>query len=289
MKKILLKDIQSQIKKQVSGGFINVYMLKNGNYIKFFDPILLLSYKQIGIDIEQKINDAKIIPNVPEIIIPEASIYDSNNQFVGYLTKSAKGINYNEYDKRLTTKDRTNLLKYAKIHNRIENILRRGNTSGIVFPDILSCDNIFINNDKIQLIDYDGMQVGKHNTAQMSTSLGRQEQYEISKYSIRNGVFTPNLDKKSSILLFYLTAFNIDLNKVGEITPYGGRITLDDIFNIIGLNDADLMHKTWLAVENKDRDNEYLGDTIFNIADKYDIKIIGEPVPGHYMKKLVRK
>ena len=55
----------------------------------------------------------------------------------------------------------SDLFMYADIHTKLENIVR--STDDIVYPDICTCDNIYVdssNGNKIQLIDYDGLQVG---------------------------------------------------------------------------------------------------------------------------------
>ena len=177
---------------------------------------------------------------------------------------------------------------YADEHMKLESIVKRGNDAGIVFPDLCTCDNIFIDSSgNMNFIDYDGLQVGNHITPILSTSLGRQEQYLCSKY-YKNGLFTPELDKKSLIILYFLTAFNINLGKVGMINPANNdEVTLDFVFESIGLDDYDIQDKVWKCLQSKYK-NEFLGDDVYHIADYYDM--IAVPIGnGKYVKRLIKK
>lgn len=108
-----------------------------------------------------------------------------------------------------------------------------------------------------------------------------------SKYC-RQGYFTKKLDKSSSILLYFLTTFNANLNNIGKINPRTGQaVTLDDFFKVINLDDPDLCHKVWKTFHD-DRTNDFLGDTVYNIADKYDMYVFGKADTG-YLKALTKK
>ena len=289
MKKIQIDDIKNKVIKQVSGNdYSLVYLLSDGRYFKMFNPLFLKVLKVNGSDIERKVLEAKVIENVEEILIPDSIVY-GNNYFLGYTIPAALGINSNEYDDRKSLLDRTNLYKYADEHIELEKVIRRANKEGIVFPDLLTCDNMFINNGNYQFIDYDGIQIGNFPVFQLSTSLGDDKQYTIPKYMNKNGLFTDNLDKKSLIMLYYLTTFNVNLNMVGVTNPYDGKkITLDDVFNIIGLKNYDLMQATYLAVNDKKNDNIYLDSIPYQIAEEYDLVIL-DSTPDGDLKKLIKK
>lgn len=265
-----------------------VVKLRDGSVFKMFRPQMLELLKIAGSDVEEKILDAKPIADSPEIIVPTAAVYDARGTFYGYTMPCARGINYNERDSKLTISERENLDKYAIIHSRVESVLRRN--PNIVFPDLCTCDNIFVDGqDRIQLIDYDGLQVDSHKTISLSTSVGSVTDYVNNpKYCRENLLYTKELDKKSSIILYFLTAFNIDLNNVGVINPYTNQpITLDDIFEAIKLDDPELCHKVWKIFQDN-QENDYLADTVFTIADKYDLKVLGAQ-QDFYIKQLSKK
>lgn len=264
-----------------------IYKLKNGDILKIFHPFILDLYKKSNLRLEEKITSAKPIKTVPEIIVPNMAIY-SNDEFVGYALKKADGMNYNDYDDKLPQKEFSNLKRYAEEYQKLESIIKRGNKENIVFPDFCTCDNIFIDkNGNFSLIDYDGLQINNFITPIMSSSLGNEEQYQCPKYQ-NNFLFTPELDKRSLITLYFLMTFNVDINRVGQYNPITNeKITLDLIFELIGLDDYDIQNKVWKLFQNNQK-NEFLDDDVFKIADKYHL--LARPIAKNtYMKRLIKK
>lgn len=287
-KKILQTQDFNKSKKLATTDIATVFQLNNGNILKIYHPGIVEIQKMAGFDVEAKILSAEPLKNSPEILVPTSAIYTPNNVFCGYIMPYAKGIDFNTYDDRLTIEQRMDLHKYAKIHYKLESVLRRN--QNIVFPDFCTCDNIFIDSkENIQFIDYDGIQIGKHKSNSLSTSLGDPEQYLLNpKYFTKNQLFTKELDKRSSIILFYLTAFNVNLNKIGTYNPFTGKnITLDDIFECLNLNDPDICHKTY-KIFNNNQTNEFLDKDILNLAEKYNLQIIYH-TNNNYIKRLVKK
>lgn len=288
MKKKILQEYDFRNSIKISETPMSaVFRLNNGSILKIYNPDFIYLQKKIGVDVEAKILDAVPLKMSPEILIPTSAVYTKDGTFAGYIMPSANGIDYNSYDAGLTISQRKNLSKYADVHHKLESVLRRN--TDIVFPDFCTCDNIFIDrNGKIQFIDYDGLQVGKHKSISVSSSIGGGAGL-TSKYYTKNMYFTKELDKKSSIFLYYLTAFNIDLNKVGTLNPFTGQlITVEDIFQCINLDDPDLCHKTYKIFQD-DQANEYLGDDVFRIAEKYDVEICEKSFNNTYLKKLIKK
>lgn len=266
-----------------------IYRLKDGSIFKMFNAEVLNFFRHLvpNFDIEAKVLSADEM-KIPEIIIPTKAAY-TNGLFTGYVMPAAKGITFTEHDENKTLPERVDLLQYAKEHNELEQIVKRSNNQGIVFPDLCTCENIFIHQDGFSLIDYDGLQIGDHATYSFSTSLGEQDQYDTPKY-MNEGLYTPNLDKKSLITLYFSTAFNVNLLAIGKTDPYTGKkITLETIANIICLDDSDFLHKVWQSLQPTG-ENEYLEYDVFRIADKYNVQISREPVsPNCYLKRLIKK
>ena len=289
MKTDMFSNIKLKIKKMISANdYTIVFLLNDGRYFKTFNPIFIKILKNNGSDIEKKILSAKKIENVPEIIIPDSIVY-LDNEFMGYTISPACGLNFVEFEDKKTLNEKCDLYKYADEQFKLEDVIKRANKEKIVFPDLLTCENIFISDSGYQFIDYDGIQIGNIPVFQLSTMLGDDEQYEIPKYMDNNGLYNSNLDKKSLLFLYYLSAFNINLNMVGIINPYDGkRITFDDVFNIIGLKNYDLMQATYLAVNDKDKDNIYLDNIPYQIAEEYNMTILDRTSSGD-IKKLIRK
>ena len=277
------------IKKAIAAGETSrTFLTSDGSVLKIFDPRVLMFYNVSGTSLEKKILYSTQVKSVPEIVVPKRAVYYQNN-FIGYTTDYVEGISYNEYDDSLSISQRKNLSMYAFMYHKLESIVKRGNKEGIVFPDLCSCDNIILRKDgSFRIIDYDGLQVGKYGSINISTSLGDQDKLMIPKYQ-RNLLFNSNLDKKSLINLYFLDAFNINLETVGMYNPYTDSIvTLDDIFNTIGLDDDGVKHKVWKCFQ-PDKDNEFLDSDVDRIADKYDLEIIARRSDGALLKHLVRK
>lgn len=268
-----------------------VYLLSDGSVLKIFSSITNLYYKEFGFDLEGKILNSKQIDNVPEIVIPNSAVY-RGSEFIGYTTKYIDGINYGQWDARLSMDERCNLLMYANVYSKIEDIIKRANEKNIVFPDLLTVENIiFTKDNEIKFIDYDGLQIDEYNGISISKALGEQKLHFIPKYERGRLHFTNNLDMKSLIFLYFITTFNISLFNIGKINRETLKpITVDDIFEMIGLDDDDIKHKVWLCFKDE-CPNVFLGDDVFKIAENYNMTCYPYNYGGKtkYIKRLERK
>ena len=292
MNRVQLRELinRNSYKRISDGETAQVFLLQNGKVLKLFKSDILLHFKSTLLNLEQKVLDSENVFLPKEIIRPNDAVYDGN-VFVGYTMDLARGVNYNERDEKFTILERANLYRYADVHFKLERLMQ--STPDIVYPDICTCDNIYVDkNDNIQLIDYDGFQVKGYPSNSISSTLGSPFQYMNSRKYSCEGLFTKELDKKSLILLYFLSTFNIDLNKVGNPNPYTGqKITLDDVFECINLCDYDIMNKVW-KIFREDKENEYLGEDVFCLAQDYDMEVLAYPhsaKSNFYIKRLVRK
>lgn len=286
-----LKYYLDKIDRVLSKGDYSVIaLLDDGRILKVFDINYLLFLKQIDYNIEKQLVNAMSYDIPTSIKKPLEFVYESG-LFCGYIMERAKGISFNERNDLLSINDRLNLSDYAVLHNNLEKVIRE--SKKLVFPDLLTCDNIFVDKDKnIELIDFDGIQVGNNKVLGVSSSLRDLNRVQdMSKYwDKQKMLFTKELDVKSLIHLYFLDVFNMDLSRVGVVNPIDGkRIMLDDFFRYINLDDYDIMHKVWKVFEGNQK-NEYLGDDVFRLAEDYNVIIDKNYHKGNiYLKKLVRK
>lgn len=288
MKRRIMHDSDLKNSKLISDGDMAVVVkLNDGSILKVFNPILIQASREVGADIEKKILGAKSIANSPEILSPTSVVYSTDNKFMGYTMMEANGVDYNVYNSKLTVHQRCDLHMYARNHSKLERVLRKN--PDIVFPDFCTCSNIILSEDeKVQFVDYDGLQVGGYKTFSISSSLGEAEKHFFNPKYCRNGFFNKELDKKSSIFLYFLVTFNVNLSNVGRVNSATGKvITLDDCFQFINLDDPDLCHKVWKTFQDN-QSNEFLGDTVHYVADKYDMHVRGR-VGNCYLKVLTKK
>lgn len=291
MRKIQLNDLlkNNQLNSKCITETAIIYSLPNNKIFKMFNSNYLTMFKIVGINIEKKLLTADTMNLPKEIIKPEVLVYNGS-EIIGYVMPKAKGLNYNTRDNNLTLFERSNLFQYADLHFGLEKIIR--STPDIVYPDLCTCENIYISDKNIKLIDYDGFQIAQHKTLDISSSLGNQAQYfNTSKYITKDLLFTKELDKKSLIILYFLTTFNIDLNRVGTIiNPITNQpFTLEEVLSYIGLDDYDIMNKVWKIFQNN-KENEWLGEDVYRLAYEYELQLISGPLSdGSYLKKLIKK
>lgn len=286
MEKIQFSDLNISRKNLLSNSQTSkVYRLENGDVLKLFSPLVFYIHNCGKINLESKIMSAKTLLTVPEIILPKQGVY-ANEEFIGYTMPMVPGVDLNTYDVKLTLRQRADLKMYAAIFNQLESILKRAHKEKIIFPDFCTCDNIFINNGRLSFIDYDGLQVGNHKVIARSTSLGTDIEFEdIPKYC-KNGLYTEELDKRSLVILYFLEAFNVNLNMIGAKTPQGDTITFEDIFEAINLKDYDFMHKVWKCLHDKEK-GEYIGEDVLRLSYDYDMYV--REFNGMFLKRLERK
>ncbi|MDE5889078.1 MAG: hypothetical protein K2H20_03565 [Bacilli bacterium] len=269
--------------------YSRILRLDDGRLAKIISPFVFMLYMGVGASLESKIMDADSITGMDELYKPTSALY-SHGVFTGYTMLENKGINFNEHDKRLTMRERSDLYRYANIHSQLEKIVKKGHKQGkkLVFPDIATCDNIYIDEKgNVSLIDYDGIQVGNNIAVSYSTNLGPDYKYEVPKYK-HGHLYTEELDKTSLMILFFLDAFNVDLKVIGQRNPNTGKIiTVKDFFDIMEFHDERLMKKVEKVLSSTE-DGEFLEEDAFRIADEYRMTVypVGE---DYYIKRLIRK
>lgn len=264
-----------------------VYELQDGRIFKRFTNRMLGFMDMTSFPIETRINEATPIQNVTEILIPSSSVYDENDFFIGYTEPKAKGIQLSKTDKKYSFKRVVDLNQYTQEYLNLEDIIKRANKQNIVFPDLLTVDNIFIDkNGNYQFIDYEGIQIEENHVMGMSTSLGNENLYENPKYKKTKYLYTTNLDKKSLLYYYFLEVLNVNLANVGIPNLYGDPITLDEVFFQINLHDYDFMQKIYTAFKSTDN-NDYIGEDIKRINEKYTLDAI--PIRNHMYLKRYRK
>ncbi len=142
-------------------------------------------------------------------------------------------------------------------------------------------------NDEVYFLDFDGLQIKNMPAIGYSDFMGTPNEVCTPKYyNFENGLFTPEIDIKSAIFLYFVDVFGAYLTAVNHIDGNTGEmITLDKIFSLINLQDASIQQKVWkLFQENVP--NEFLGDDLYRLAEDYKLM----PSPDYEgLKRLVRK
>lgn len=287
MKKIKLEDLSKQgLSAVFRGKDTTIFKTNEGEIFKCFEPKYLSFLDKGGINLERNILDSKPIDGVGDIITPNNAVY-LNDSFLGYTADFVDGVDLDSYLRSLSVGQKCDLEGYASLYHDIEKVVK--DAKNVVFPDLCTLSNMMVTDEGIiKFVDYDGLQVDDKKTACISTLLGEQEQYFNDKY-LSGELYTKELDKKSLIMLYFITTFNVDLNYVGKINQITGKIiTLDDIFNQIGLHDDDIKHKVWKCFQIN-VENDYLGEDVDRISQEYDMEAISHPNKKNTLIKILEK
>lgn len=259
-----------------------IIKLPNGELLKILDDELLKIISNTGYNLETRLNEVKNLTSFTNFPLPTIMLEDEEI-VKAYVMSYIPGVDFTDYYKNIF-----DLTSYANIHSQIENNIKAGNNTGIVFPDLCTTENIRITkDDKVFFIDYDGLQIKHMPAVGYSDFLGTPAEVLTEKYyDYKSGLFTKELDIKSAIFLYFVDVFGINLATVNRINPQTGRIiTLDDIFSIINLNDNDIQQKVWKLFQPTIA-NEFLGNDLYKLAEKY---ILITPKPNAPIKQLIRK
>lgn len=275
-----------------SGESSKIFTLDNKTVVKIASPLVLHICQLAGTSYERKILDTRA-QRISEIISPISAVY-ANRNCVGYTMEKVSGHDLNSYDDNFTLEQRSDLHHYFDLYRKIEDIVMKANKEGIVIPDLCTCDNIVILPDgSLRFIDYDGMQFGEQDKAiAISTSLGDERRYISNpKYCNSFGHFTSELDKTSLVILMFLVIFNVDLTKVGTISPIDGKvITIEDVFQMLGIDDRVFMKKVAANISANQK-GVYLQDELYKISQEYNMQAFKIPLAPKdaFIKKLTRK
>ena len=254
----------------------NLYRLSDGSILKLFNAVYLDSYKRQNIDLKEKMLQVETIHH-PRIIVPDRMCC-MDDDVVGYIRRDVSGRSFTEFFSNESDNDKVNLYRYALIHHNLESVVEE--CSDIVFPCLFDETGIYLEQDfKPYFVNFEELQHGTFRAGRVSKKLGLRTDSNDSRY-LSDGLFTKNLDKMSSIYLYFLNTFNVDLSKF-DSTSVG------EVFNGLGLKDDDICHKVW-SLFDKDYDNDFLGDDVFRIAEEYDMRVIFN-TRTTCVKRLVKK
>ena len=286
MEKKILSNLAWDISTRVStvDGESSVYRLKNGGYLKVFeDGFVRLNETNKGNALELKILEADHIHLPYHIQKPEVVVYDYRGMFKGFITPGFNGEDLFKYFHEMGFFDQMLPEKYSRIYRYLERIIKDANKEGVVFPDLCSEGNVLYNpRGVLGIVDYDGLQIGDDRSIiYLSTALGDSKQYENSKYKL-DGLYTPELDKKSLIIHYFANAFDLNLSDVGEKDPITGSvITVDQKMDQIAMYDDEVRNvvKTVFSSEG------YNG-SIVDAIEKFDYE--NSIFLGREGKKLIK-
>lgn len=263
-----------------------VGLLDDGRVVKILSKLQLELYLNLGILIEEKLAYSENLSELSWLYKPESLVFNGNI-CVGYTQEHNNNINYEKYRSKLSFQEQCDLYEYADKYSKIETIVKEGNNAGLVFPDLCTLGNLYIDeNGNFSMIDYDDLQIDRYLSLYQSTSLGNQKNHDSPKF-INGLLYTPELDKKSLLFLYFIDAFSMDLYHIGEYSQTLKRkITVKDAFLQLGLDDYKLMRKIDNILSSTQK-GDFLGKDVYRIASRYQMRL-EECSDGQTIKRLVR-
>lgn len=282
------------IGKIYDGETSEIYRLRDGRLFKKAKPLLINMCYRTGVNYEAKLLSTSAL-SVKEIVSPISVSYDGKF-CTGFTMEEVFGPSLNTYDDDFTIEQRSDLDGYYELYSKIEDVVRRASKVGVVMPDLCTCDNIIIQkNGLLRFFDFDGMQFGRNDRSiAFSTSLKHIREYLCSRKFVDGQFhFTKELDITSLTILMFLVVFNIDLNRVGTINPFTGKvITIEEIFDLLGLKDDVFMRKVSANLSLTER-GSFIADDLRRVASNYRMEAViipeGLPNSGMCLKKLIKK
>lgn len=262
--------------------YTTIIKLPSGELLKILDKSILDIISNTGYDLETRLCEVDKLTTFTKFAWPTIMLEDEEI-VSAYVMPNIQGVDFTDYYENIF-----DLTSYAKIHSQIQDNIKSGNDVGIVFPDLCTTENIRVtSNHEIFFIDYDSLQIKNMPAVGFSSDLGTPDAIMNEKYyDSELDLFTNNLDIRSSIFLYFLDVFGVNLSKVGIINPATfQRVTLDDIFSLINLDDYDVQQKVWKLFQPS-IPNEFLGDDVYKLANKYDLVMTS---PELQIKGLIKK
>ena len=256
-----------------------IIKLPNNQILKILDLKLLDMLNKTGYGLESRLNEVDNLDKNVNFAYPTVMLED-NGVITSYVMPEIPGLDFTNY-----YKNTLDLLSYANIHLQIENNIKTGNNTGLIFPDLCTTENIRITpGDKVFFIDYDGLQVKHMPAIGYSDVLG--DVFDTKYYNHETELFTPELDIRSATFLYFVDTFGVDLGVVNKKNPLTNEyISVDYIFSAINLDDDDIKHKVWKLFQSSEK-NEFLGEDLYKLAENYKLIL---PFKNAPIKTLKRK
>ncbi|MBR2603613.1 MAG: hypothetical protein IKE10_01115 [Bacilli bacterium] len=261
MEKVFSDDLKLKVveKPFITKTGIIYYKTKDNQVAKIFSPKILDAK---GEEIEKRVSNPIDLNGV---VLPKKIVID-DGKFIGYTMDYVKRM-----DKESNDKDRLDLYKLADRYLQLEGIVK-GAGEDIVFPHLLDTSIIVDKEGKVHITDYEDIQIGDQVTSEIPFILGGMSE-RLVKYG-EHGHYTKQLDMLS-LTHYYLRSL------FGRFTNRNARA-----LKFFGLDD-DMIDRV-LCADNDQIDNEYLGEKVLEIADKYELKEIPYDSEST-IKKLVLK
>lgn len=270
------------------------YRLADDRYYTEVKPQFITLLKQYGYNPYGKVIKLHSFENLnPNILKADALVHEKSRN-TGFITSPLGDEGnvdlWNYFQKFQTPADnpilpfegpKFDLAPKTEVISRLETIV--SSEPKIIFPDICSGGNVVVDSKgNPYILDVGGMQVDEYSSDGYSANkldhiikdngIAKQKYLDYNKTP--KILYTKELDKASMLILYFEIAYGIHLeDEFAQICDRKSRAeVIDALFKRIGfVNEVDLAQKLWKLFETT-QENEWLGSTVADIADKYRIE-----------------
>ena len=272
-------------------GFMSTYDLNNGEMLKvlkrrseIIDKKSILYYNFFREELDRKINFAPYL-ETEDIIKPKTAYY-SDYRIVAYTVPKVE-----ERTLSSTLCSIKSLHLYSKIFKALTNRIKLLNQNGVILPDFATPSNVFYNKkeNRFSFIDYDGMQIWCSGSVSFSNILPMYEEpiENSTKYGNFLSLFTPNLDKLSLVLLFFIYTMdkNITYEINNKISEYGSKdLAFKKVFSDLGIEKSKEMCDLIMNLYDETKENIYPDEVFDQFTKEYKLTI-GENKTRRFSKR----
>lgn len=287
MEKICFDDVKigREISEAGPSGIFSNSKLENKEGVFTCEAVKLVCPRYIdilasnGLSLEDKVLNSHFIDNLSEIVVPSVAVYDSRNNYMGYVMECVDGGTYGQYccDRFFSEpKVACDLSIYSDEFKTLESIVMRD--KNIVFADLLNSSNVMYNGENFRFVDYDGIQCDGYLS---DLYVLNRDKYVNTKY-VKDDSFTKEFDIKQLFSLYFNIVFGYDLSRI----DYSNDVShfIDSDLSRIGL-DSDRV-KDYVLKLYSNCDNGLLSDILSEISDNYELCIDNDS--KRYVKRKVK-
>ena len=253
-------------------GYFDTYILENGEIFKKIknreDVATEYRYEEFErfmSEIEDKLFESMHIDS-EDLILPSSVVMDDDN-VSGYTVPRISGVSLHLL---LST---NGLEIIGDLMLELSRKVRKLHEYGIVLPDLGNSDNVMYDyaTDSLRFIDYDGLQIGKYPSYDVSCLMHSEEPiFENRKYSdCCTALFTPEFDKATlhALFLYYTTyTYMACLNKRDGNKE---KLPIHRYAKMLGI-DGSLMHENLHTIFTTDP-NDFPDEAIKRLVKDYEL------------------
>lgn len=237
--------------------YTEVYLLENNRVFKLLKTPFFRNnaeynhYCRFKDDFKSKLGIADQLSSTPFLVLPEEMSIDKKDNIRGF---SYDYVDIPDLSSFFTPERSTESI--TEFYIALSKVVKELYKDGVIAPDLINIGNILYDEDskKIQLIDYEGLQIKNIHASAISQILMSPRNFVLSrsKYKDNNGLYTEELNTMSLLIGYFYCILGVNIAGLPVFQDlihdeYRGQIShesereIHDIFNDLGLYDEEII------------------------------------------------